>query len=447
MANLKKRAPSDLYTQLQPRLSALLPPHARVTLGLSGGVDSVVLLDLLLRAQTQFAFTLTAVHINHHINPQADSWQSFCADLCAARGVAFIARAVYLPAQIDAGIEGEARALRYRALSEVASDVLFLAHHLDDQAETLFLNLLRGSGVAGAAAMPPQGGMLSHIARPLLDVPREKLLAYAQAQALCWIEDDSNHDVSYGRNFLRHQIFPLIETRFPAYRQTLSRAAGHFAEADLLLLELARQDAGHAVHADKLNCRALAALSFARAKNLLRFYLAQQGVPPISQERLEENLRQILSAQQDAQIQLGHGALVLRRYRGQVWVVAALPTLDTNWRALWQGQMQWALPALGGSLHWLPAEGVGLSRAKMQAGEISVRLRQGGEKLKPDCHRPRRGLKQLLQEAAIPPWQRLRLPLIYCGEDLIAAPGLGIDCAYQAQPGESSLQFEWLCLH
>ncbi len=447
MANSKKRAPSDLFHQILPRLSTLIPQQARAAVGLSGGMDSVVLLDLLHRARAEFAFSLSAVHVNHHISAHADQWQAFCAELCAAYAIPFIAKQVHLPQRATAGIEGAARALRYQALNEVESDVLVLAHHLDDQAETLLLNLLRGTGLTGAAAMPGVGGKLPHLARPLLELPRAHLLAYAQARQLRWIEDESNLNLAYGRNFLRHEVLPTLEKRYPAYRQTLSRAAQHFAEADLLLDELAQQDAQTAIRADKLDVRVLASFSPSRAKNLLRFYLAQQGVPPISQERLQEALRQLLAAPSDSQVRLDIAGLALRRYRSLAWVVSDLALPPSSWQAVWQGETEWRLPALGGCLRLTPALGQGISSAKMQPGVVVARLRQGGEKLKPACSRPTRGLKQLFQETGIPPWQRERLPLLFCGSDLIAVPGLGIACAYQAAPGESSLQIEWLGLH
>lgn len=447
MGNSKKRAPSDLFDQLLPRLSALIPHHARAALALSGGMDSVVMLDLLKRAQAQLHFSLTAIHINHHISPHADQWQAFCAELCAAYAVPFVAKQVHLPQRAAAGVEGAARTLRYQALSEVQSDVLVLAHHLDDQAETLLLNLLRGSGLAGAAAMPLAGGKLAHLLRPLLDVPRSQLLTYAKARQLRWIEDESNQDIAYARNFLRHEIFPSLEKRYPAYRLTLSRAAQHFAEADVLLDELARQDAQSAVRADKLDLRVLESLSLLRAKNLLRFYLAQQGVPPLSHDRLQEGLRQLLAAPNDSRVRLDLAGVALRRYRSLAWVVSDLPLPQLSWQAVWQGETEWHLEPLGGCLRLTPAIGLGISLAKIQPVEIVARLRRGGEKLKPACSRPTRGLKQLFQESGIPPWQRERLPLLFCGQNLVAVPGLGIACEYQAAPGESSLQIEWLGLH
>lgn len=449
MANSKKLAPSDLLQTVSDRLHAHLTPDRRVTVALSGGVDSVVLLHLLQRLQAGRQFALFAIHVNHQISPHASEWADFCAALCAKWSIPLTVKTLHVPRRSKAGLEGAARALRYRAFSELETDCLLLAHHLDDQAETLLLNVLRGAGVRGAAAMPDvregkgvRGEGVS-IVRPLLDVPRAVLIAYAKKHRLRWIEDESNADTAFARNFLRHAVLPVIEQRFPAYRQTLARAAQHFAEADSLLDEWAAIDLAHAVRDGKLKLAALQSYSPARTRNVLRAYLAAQGLSALDSERLQEWQRQLIEARGDSRVALGVAGLVLRRYRGEAWIEPDTAAPAADWRKPWHGERALALPELGGRLSMTMVKGEGVSLAKLGTAPMTLRLRQGGEKLQPDCKRPRRTLKHLLQEAAIPPWQRERLPLLYLGETLAAVPGIGVDCACQAAPGETGLQPVW----
>jgi tRNA(Ile)-lysidine synthase len=445
MASSKKLAPSELDDYLQARLSALIAPGCRATLALSGGVDSVVLFTLLLRARSILNFSLSAIHVNHHLSPHAKEWAAFCLALCAEHNVPLTVKNVEVPRRSPLGLEAAARSMRYQAFAELDTEVLLLAHHLDDQVETLLLNLLRGAGVRGAAGMPESRRQVLLLARPLIDVPRASLIAYAKKHRLAWIDDESNDNTEFARNFLRHEVLPVIERRFPAYRQTLARAAQHFAEADTLLDELAAIDLASAVHAEKLRIAVLASLTPARAKNLLRAYLRAQCVPLLDTERLQEWLRQLLTARGDSRVALDVAGLTLRRYRGEAWVELDTDLPAPDWQMSWQGEREMTLATLGGKLVFTPAQGAGISVAKLTQFDVTLRLRQGGEKLKPDCKRPGKTLKHLLQEAAIPPWQRARLPLIYSGGNLVAVAGIGIDCAFHAAPDESGLEINWVC--
>ena len=454
MANSKKLAPSELAEHLRQRLVSLNAPGRRLTLALSGGLDSVVLLDMLLAARHSLDFSLSAVHVNHQLSPHAADWADFCTALCAQQNIPIQVKKVQVARRSRLGLEAAARVARYQAFAELDTELLLLAHHLDDQIETMLQNLLRGAGLSGAAGMPqcrPQAlGPTGHnltLARPLLEAPRASLLAYAQKRNLRWIEDESNADTTFTRNFLRHEVLPVIERRFPAYRDTLARAAQHFAEADGLLGELAALDLSLVLHAEKLQLAPLAQLSPARAMNVLRAYLAQQGLPVLDSERLREWLRQLLGARGDRRVALGVAGLTLRRYRGAAWVEQDNSGFDPdgnpNWQVTWHGERKLKLDDLGFYLSLLPVRGSGISLAKLTQARVTIRLRQGGEKLQPSCTRPRRTLKHLLQEAAIPPWQRQRLALIYSGEHLVAAPGIGVDCAFHAAPDEAGLQMQW----
>jgi len=232
--------------------------------------------------------------------------------------------------------------------------------------------------------------------------------------------------------------------RFPAYRETLLRASRNFAESAALQEELARHDAVTAISDEKLSVRALAGLSPLRAKNLLRYFLRRQSsaVPPAA--RLEDMLRQLLNARRDAQVRIAYGGFELRRFLGMAWVIPSVVQPSSALCYRWQGESELELPELCGRLKFWSVQGQGISLARLRKEAVTLRFRHGGERLQPDCGRPRRSLKNLFQEAGIPPWSRLVLPLLYSGNDLVAAMGLGVDCGYQAEPGEAGIMWEWL---
>jgi tRNA(Ile)-lysidine synthase len=324
MENSRKRRCADLGAHLSTFLQQQLAPGQHLLLGLSGGLDSRVLLDLLVHARKSFDFQLTATHINHGISPNAGGWAVFCAELCASDGVPFQVINVDVPRDSGLGLEAAAREARYRAMLGQDVDAVMLAHHQDDQAETLLLQLLRGAGVKGLAAMPEAVERhAKRILRPLLEVSRAELLEYARARDLQWIEDESNLDLAYDRNFLRRRILPELEQRFPAARRTLTRSASHLAEAAALLEEVAREDAVRAVCDGQLDLALLKNMSVARAANLLRWWVAEQAGVPLSTARLADIRSQLLEAKPDARIRITFGTAVLRRRRGKAFIERA----------------------------------------------------------------------------------------------------------------------------
>lgn len=423
-----------IAAQLAPRLSA----GSKLLLGLSGGMDSVVLLHVLTALAPRLDFKLHAMHVHHGISPNADAWAGFCADLCARYGIPLEVRYVNItPLQGDHGIEASARKLRHAAFAQSDIPFVALAHHADDQAETVMLQLLRGAGLRGVSAMPvtrEQGGQL--LLRPMLGIGRAALLAYAQQQGLEWIEDESNADESYPRNFLRHRLFPLLEERFPAWRETLGRSADHFAEAAGILDEVALADgAGEQL----LSVAKLEALSAARARNLLRHHLHLQGAPMPQEAQLDDMLRQLIRARDNADVCVNFGDWQVRRYRGQVHVMEALPTFDPMLRLDWHGEASLYWPPLRREVRFMPRIGQGIAQARLSQGRVSLRLRCGGETLRPHPHAARRSMKNLLQEHGVPPWQRERLPLIYCDEALVSVVGVAVAAEFQAGEGEQSV--------
>ncbi len=439
MASSKKQ-PSKLADHVEQFLVKRVRPGQHLVLGLSGGVDSVVLLDLLARLRTPLQFSLSAIHVNHQLSLHAPEWAEFCGVLCQTSHVPLEIIPVMVARFSGDSLEAAARTARHEALSRSGADHIVLAHHLDDQAETLLLQLLRGCGVEGASAMAEEN---QRLLRPLLDISRRTLERYARQHDLAWVEDESNQDTRFDRNFLRHRLLPVLEQRFPAYRETLSRASRNFAESAQIQQEMACQDAANAIMEGKLSAHALARLSSARAKNLLRHFLKLHGVLAPSAVRLENALHQLLSARQDAQIRISLGPFELRRYLGQIFLVPGMTATLMALQYPWQGENELELAELGGVLKFWPVQGQGISLARLQRETVTIRLRQGGERLQPDCKRPRRSLKHLLQESGVPPWERQNMPLLYSGEKLVAAMRLGVDCAYQASPDEPGIMLEW----
>ncbi len=395
------------------QLAALRLRGKRVAAGLSGGVDSVVLLHILHGLAPQFGYRLSAIHVNHGLSPNAGDWQRFCSALCLELGVPFKAVKVKVKKQRQ-GLEAAARAARRAAFAGVRADAVALAHHLDDQAETVLFNLLRGAGLAGASGMPVQGRLgRKLLLRPLLDVPRSAIRAYAAEHGLAWIEDESNADEALTRNFIRRRAGPLLESRFPRWRENLARAARHFSAADV------------------------------DARGLLRAYLKEKGLRAPSEAKLVEMLKQLGS--QSAAI--AHDGVVFRRYREKVFLVKEKPRskkpLSPFRPRTWNGESRLALPALGGELRFRRVRGQGIDRSLLKNKAWQIRLRSGGERLRVDALRPRRTLKNLFQEAGVPPWERERLPLLFCGDDLVWVPGLGADSGYAATKGAAGIIPEW----
>lgn len=432
------RKPDTFVEYVAARLAPYHLQGRRVTLALSGGVDSVVLLDILAQLRVSSPFHLAALYVNHGISPNAVAWGHFCAGLCEGLGVDFADIAVKLERGSGDSLEALAREARYRVFAGQPSDFMVLAHHLDDQAETVILQLLRGAGPKGLSAMPERRSAAVGAAflRPLLGVARDDIVAYALARGLQWIEDESNQDTRFDRNYLRRDVLPLVARRFPSYRLALSRASRHAAEAAALLDEVAATDGALAISNDRLDAGVLRSLPTLRAKNLLRWFLDGQGVVMPSTVRLEEALRQLREARPDAQVGIRVGKHELRRYRDQLYVIEGSGQTP-EFSVVWNGQDMLDLPV--GTLRFEIRRGEGISRDKLRAGELVVCSRVGNDKLRPDCRRPRRSLKNLLQETGVPPWLRDGLPMLYCGRRLVWVADLGVDCSFQAEPDEDGL--------
>jgi tRNA(Ile)-lysidine synthase len=307
MADSRNKPSTEAVTQaVAACLSRHAGPGQSVLVGFSGGLDSTVLLHATSRVVSGAGLGLAALHVHHGLSRHADAWAASCSEFCASLGIPIAVRRVEVPARSGEGLEAAARRQRHKALADQPADWVLLAHHADDQAETVLHNLFRGSGVRGAAAMPEARG---RTLRPLLGLGRAALFEYAQTHGLRWIEDESNADLRYTRNFLRREIIPVIESRFPRASEQLAAAAGHFGETELLLDDLAALDLGSARREFPLPLTLFRRLSDARARNLLRAILGWHKVQPPDELRLKEFIRQLRTAGMDR-----HPRLDLSRY-------------------------------------------------------------------------------------------------------------------------------------
>jgi tRNA(Ile)-lysidine synthase len=295
-------------------LAEQVAPGQHLTLALSGGVDSATLLHLLHRIAPTAGFQVAAVHVNHGLSENAENWAEFCATLCFVAGIPLSVERVVVERNAPDGLEAAARRARHAAFARTSGDFIVLGHHRGDQAETLLFNLLRGTGLAGSAAMAPRQRRLL---RPLLAVSRAEIEAYAREHNLDWIDDESNRDTGFSRNFLRHEILEPLRRRFPAAEKNLAAATGRFGEAVALLDDLARIDLGDQLDFP-LAVETLARLTEPRARNALRYLLARRGIGIPGESRLIEALRQLLAARHDRHPRLNFGDWEMVRRRGKI---------------------------------------------------------------------------------------------------------------------------------
>lgn len=415
---------------------------ARIAVALSGGRDSSALLDAAAGLRDELPFTLVAFHVHHGLSTHADAWADLCRANCAALGVPLDIRRLDLARKSRAGIEAAAREARYEALADLARahaiDAVLLAHHADDQAETVLLQLLRGSGPRGLAAMPTDTTDRGvRWLRPLLDLPRATIDAYVEARALRYVDDDSNADPRHRRNALRATVVPAMRAIGPGYPRTLVRAARLQADAAILLDDLAAIDARDAWDGHSLRRSALRTLEPRRAANLLRWFLRGHGLTAPSSARLSEMLRQLEHARDDAQVTLAHAGAVLGVHRGRIVVHRAPPA---SWTQAWTGAGTVLLPH--GSLRFAAATGAGIAARRLDASCVTIRAGVPGERLRLDG-RARRPVAELLREAGVPPWERIGVPRVYCDDALAAVAGIGVDASFGAAQGEASWLLEW----
>lgn len=444
MAATRNSRPSDPVSAVAAALAPRLTEGTRVCIALSGGRDSVALLHALvdLRSKQWPRLRLSALHVHHGLSPQADAWAAFCAQLCLEHTIPLRCERVTVARDAPAGLEAAARQARYAAFVACDTDWLLLAHHRDDQAETLLLNLLRGAGAHGLSAMPedrPLATRAPRLLRPLLHTSRAAIDDWLAVRGARWIEDESNDETALRRNFLRHEVLPVIGQQVADPGRMLARAAGHLAEMASLADEVAASDADGVVDGRSLCLAAFGRLSPQRRSNLLRHFLRLHGLRMPDARYLAEILRQLREASLLAMPDFAIDDWRLQVTRGRLWLV---PRSAASVDRRWCGQPE--LPWSGGCVRFTTTVGEGLSQRALR-GMAVLRHRQGGETLRPDMKRPRRTLKKLLQEAGVPQWKRDAMPLFWCNGRLVWAADIGYACdeGMLAAAGEPGWLLSW----
>lgn len=411
-------ASGDALLQVVRRALGDKPPVGlRACVALSGGMDSVVLLHALVQLRAERGFTLTAIHVHHGLSANADAWAAFCERLCQQWDVSCEIAHLKLPDARGKGIERVAREGRYAAFACAPGDVICLAHHQNDRAETFLLNLFRGAGTIGLSAVPARR-MLGQktLLRPLIDTPRSVLQAWAETHHLTWIEDESNADIRFRRNFLRHRVLPVIADAYPGVVGVLSRTADAMLEQTALLDRLA--DLEGTPCRDTTGCLSvvrLQALSELTVRNILRFALCNAGARIPSAGRLMALSAQLMSHRPDAETFVSMGTVGIHIWRDQLWLDVALDRpLPPSYEAV-PGVTDWP----DGQLSLTTCVSGSLGPLTLQARALGQ-----GQRFRP-AGRCRDSVSELLRAQGVPPWIRPRLPGLWSGTELLWAAGLG----------------------
>ncbi|WP_444994721.1 tRNA lysidine(34) synthetase TilS [Aliikangiella sp. IMCC44359] len=395
----------------------------------SGGVDSFVLLFALIRLrELKLVTDIKAVHVNHGLQADANNWQKYCHQFCNKHNVQLLTNKLNLGESCQSNIEGLAREGRYQFFKSVLQNrqCLLMAHHVDDQAETLLFRLLRGCGISGASAMPEKRELgQGFLLRPFLEVSKNEIKQYAQLMKLKWIEDPSNQSSDFDRNFLRLQILPLLREKWPSCSETFSRFSRLAREQSLLLTEIAQEDyASCEVARGKLCVVKLKLLSPVRCKNLLHFWGNLNGVASPSNKEIEELLKQINSSHHNA-IDITFAGCRAKRFANQL-MLAAKNQPDAQFdECEWHNILKPIILSNGLKVTALSSNQPGL-RFPMNDEKVKVIRRCGGERCLPEYRNKTTELKKIYQELRVPDWERKWLPIIYYNNKIAAVPGVFI---------------------
>lgn len=438
---------NNLITKISAFIQGALHLHTNIhqfLVGFSGGVDSHVLLDLLisLKKHQHISQEILCVHVHHGLQTSADEFANHCKNICENYQIPIEIIVVNAQPQPGESPEAAARTARYHAFRQfmTPTTALLTAHHLDDQAETFLLQALRGSGVAGLAAMPVQTDFYEgyHL-RPLLEVPRNELVEYAKHADLIWSEDPTNQENTFDRNYLRNSIMPLLYERWPSANTTLARTAKHAADAHEVLTEYA----GDLL----LNCydktdktlliTVLKDYSSTQQHLILRAWLQQLNFPTPHTTHLHEIQKNVIDASEDAEPLMEFAKVQVRRYRHKLFAIPPQEKTTPPNPILWNTKTPLALPHQLGTLH--ASQTIG--DAIIYHEQVTVRFRQGGERAHPHGRIGSHPLKKLLQEWGVPPWQRDNIPLIYVGDQLAVVVGYCVCEGFAAPPEAKGLKF------
>ncbi|OOZ37089.1 tRNA lysidine(34) synthetase TilS [Solemya velesiana gill symbiont] len=433
---------------LHDRLISLTPDSVgRYIVAYSGGCDSQVLLHALASLREHLSSPVLAVHVNHGLQEGAEQWAAHCVETCRSLNIPLETITLTLKLQRGESVEEIARNARYGAIRELMhnGDLLLTAHHLDDQAETLLLQLFRGAGLKGMAAMPeaiPFGP--GRLVRPLLSFSRSQLEDYGEKHGLSWVEDESNLDPRYDRNFLRNSVMPKLLERWPSVKQTLARSASYCAEAQGEIDRIAADDLATVLNPEDnaLSIEGVSALEPARQRSVLCMWIRESGFRAPNSRRINQIQSEVLGAGDDRNPVVSWDAAELRRYRGSLYLMPRLPYPDSSVELAWDGESELELPSGIGVLTKRTGHG-GIDGERWRQGVLRVRFRQEGLKCRPAGRGISISLKKLFQEHGVPPWERWRTPLLFIDGELAAIGDLVVCEPFQAKSEE---QGEWLVM-
>ena len=427
------------------QLDRQLPRPVGYWVAYSGGLDSTVLLHLLATLRPRLAAPLAAIHVDHGLQPESPAWAEHCRRVCAELEIPLHSLQVDATPRSGESPEAAARQARYAAIAEILGPqaMLLTAHHRDDQAETLLLQMLRGAGVEGLSAMPAvRPWNRGWLARPLLGVRRESIRAWGEARDLHWVEDPSNMLGAADRNYLRHQVMPAILARWPAAVDSMSRSAEHCADAAGMLRCLAERDLRDVSIADRLELSHLRSLPPARSRNLLRQWLREHQAPPLSSRRLQDALQQLCHARPDAEVRVAWGGVEIRRFRDQAWLIRPSPMAAERPMIDWVGEELRLATGLGRVRRFEAAGGI--SPQAWRDGRVQIGYRDSGFQCRPAGRSGSRTFKKIAQEYGIPPWQRDMVPVLLIDGRPAAVANYCICQPFAADADQLGWMIEWI---
>lgn len=418
---------------------ARLPEPAKYWIGFSGGADSTALLQAMWECRDRIAAPVHAVHFHHGLADEADAWQAHCRSFCAERGIPFDSHRLTVDASGRASLEEAARNCRYRAVAEILGEgeMYLTAHHAEDQAETLFLNLMRGSGIEGIAGIPELRNLeKGWVARPLLDRYRPELEAFLESRNIPWLSDPSNEDTGFDRNYLRQELFPILEQRWPGLVRRLSRTARNARITAGAMAMFIENQSGDLIRDPlKMPLQKLLELGPEMQTLIVRQWLRRHEVPALPEARLREFLNQLAGAQLTSKAEVQWEGWMIKRYQRDLWLHRRKPFLACP-EVEWSSGMVLNLGADCGTL------GLGGKKTQIPKGWI-VRARRGGDRLRLLPNGPNHRLKQLFQSVFVPPWLRAGVPVLEWDGEPVALGDWVIGYRLKAWLFEHELEYEW----
>ncbi|MDA0238303.1 MAG: tRNA lysidine(34) synthetase TilS [Proteobacteria bacterium] len=440
---------TDLEIKIREQFESHRIADQAVVIALSGGVDSVVLLDVISRLSESLKLQVSAAHVNHHLHVESPNWANFCSKLCGAHQIALEVFDVQIVPNSSLGVEGAAREARYMALLSHAAPTIVLAHHQDDQIETFFLQALRGSGVdglSGMVAIRDDFDSRKQIFRPMLGIKRQEIMAYATERGLRWIEDSSNSDYSFSRNYLRNETLPQLRSRFPALDKSIVNVVQNLTEVGGLIAELATQDIDALTSScGGLEIDRLSLLSQPRAINVLRELFRRLGAVAPGRSWMIEALRQCTDAKRGANVSVDTRDVSIKRYRNHCYVLNKDTRISETWSKVWQGECVVELPCGLGYLEFKESIGEGVSKDFLESGDLTIALGPGNKRFSLGRDRPRRVLRKIWQLDGIPPWVRRTTPVAFSADEALFVGNIGVSGHCAARENQPSIIIEW-CL-